>query len=97
MLLCFVLSQLSIRTSRAWSWSCDFPLPKVLNVVSPVESALPKKAPVTPLESADPKTEGVGGKLLTKHSRFPNAYRGRSLDRSSRRVTTHKCPPSPIP
>src|SRR5450631_2850200 len=59
MLSSVVLSQLSIRTRRSPSRSSDFPLPRVPNVVSPVESADPKNEPVTPLQSADPKTQDL--------------------------------------
>jgi hypothetical protein len=58
----------------------NIPIFRLENVLTPLESALPKNAPVTPLQSADPKTKdlksfrirrsekgwGEGGKLLTR-------------------------------
>src|SRR5277367_2890946 len=84
MLLSLVLSRILIRTFGARLAASDAPPPNVLLAVNPVESAVPKNPPVTPLQSADPKTRhlksfrictsakgwGEGGKLLTSRGPF---------------------------
>src|SRR5271154_2818376 len=57
MLSFFVLSQLVIRTHRAWTVASQFLHPNRVPALTPVESADPKNTPVTPLQSADPKTQ----------------------------------------
>jgi hypothetical protein len=80
MLSSFVLSQIVIRTLGTSLGASDVPPPNATPTANPVESALPKDALVTRLESADPKTlalkpfrirtykKGWGGgcKLLTR-------------------------------
>ena len=56
MLSCFVLSQIVIRTHGAHLGASDGLLLNTAPAVSPLKSALPQNAPVTPLQSADPKT-----------------------------------------
>src|SRR5450432_1663299 len=80
MLSSFVLSQILIRTLSTCPGHSDAPPPTTIPTATPVESADPKNAPITRLESADPKTKhlksfrirrsekrgGRGGKLLTR-------------------------------
>src|SRR5271163_1605204 len=79
MLSSFVLSQILIRTLGTRFSDSGIALPGATQTVNPVESALPKNPPITPLQSSDPKTldlksfrirtyekrRGEGGKLLT--------------------------------
>jgi hypothetical protein len=59
MLSSFVLSEIIIRMLGTRLGASDFPPPNATPAVNPLESALPKNAPVTRLESADPKTRGL--------------------------------------
>jgi hypothetical protein len=90
MLSSFVLSVIVIRTLGTPLGVSDFPPPNATPTVNPVESALPKNAPVTRSESADPKTRGLkffrirtyrkgvggGAKLLTRIIRSRAAQPG---------------------